>query len=207
MLFALTLASVFIIASPTSAAHLSDGLVGYWPFDDGADPSEEVAHGYDADLHGATFTGTGPSLPGNDDALEFTGDDFVSVGHETELDMTAAYSFSAWLNRGGENTEYRPIFVRGAGDVDDIEVYVQWSTLDLVVAHNRGNGGTFDYVAFEDPPGTLFHLGVTYDGTDVKVYYNGSPAAVRRWCSPGCAPAAAATSTSACGRCCCCGSR
>jgi hypothetical protein len=76
-----------------------------------------------------------------------------------------------------------PIFVRGADDgvthADDIEVYVQHGSKDLIVAHNRTNGGLFDFVGFQDPPlGEWFHLAVVYDGTDVRAYYNGLPAAV-----------------------------
>jgi len=42
--------------------------------------------------------------------------------------------------------------------------------------------GTFDFVGFDNPPvGSLFHLVVTYDGTNVQAYYNDvAPAVVQQ---------------------------
>ncbi|HBV01452.1 MAG TPA: hypothetical protein DEF00_03620 [Candidatus Taylorbacteria bacterium] len=162
------------------AAHPA-GVAGYWAFDDGADPTADVSgHGNNGDVNGgAAFTGAGIApTPGNAFALTFDGvDDFVEIAHDSNLDMTAAYSISLWANVTDIAT-YRPILFRGTTNADDIEVYVQSVSGDLIVAHNRGNGGTFDFVGFDNPPAGLFQLVVTYDGTDVKAYYNGVAAAV-----------------------------
>jgi len=172
---------VFFGMQVALAGHNADGLAGYWTFDDGADPTADISgHGNNGALNGGTvYTTIGtPLVPGNVSALEFDGtDDFVAVAHDDELDMTSAYSISAWVNVTDIAT-YRPILFRGATNANDIEVYVQHTSGDLIVAHNRGNGGGFDYVGFVDPPAGLFHLGVTYDGTNVQAYYDGSPAGV-----------------------------
>lgn len=181
---ALVAALLFAGVLMVNAGHNADGLAGYWPMDDGADPTADLStHSNDGNVMGAAaFTGAGIApVPGNSMALTFDGDDdFVEVAHDDELDMTGAYSLSVWVDIDSvPANEYRPIAFRGATDANDIEVYVQAVSGDLIVAHNRGNGGTIDFVGFEDPPvGSLFHLVVTFDGSDVVAYYDGVAAGV-----------------------------
>src|SRR3989338_3244380 len=170
----IALAIVFVGVQVAFAAHNADGLAGYWSFDDGANPTADTSgHGNNGAVNGgALFSGS---------ALTFDGtDDFVSVAHSSELDMTSAYSVSARVNVTDVPAgTYRPILFRGTTNINDIEVYVQWGSGDLIVAHNRGNGCGFDYVCFDNPPvGTPLHLVVTYGSGIVQAYYDGVPAAV-----------------------------
>lgn len=150
-------------------------VVGLWHLDGNADDSS----GYDnhgIEEGGATYVGGV-----FDQALNFDGeDDYVEVGNDASLDMTNAYTIETWVNLTDvPSNKYRPILFRGTTNSNDIEVYVQANSKDLIVAHNRGNGGTFDYVGFTDPPiGTWFHLAVTFNGSDVQTYYNGASAGV-----------------------------
>lgn len=157
-------------------------LVGYWHFDTNAGADNAVNDGSTATLgvmnDGATRSTTIPTISNNTNSVELDGtDDFVSVAHDAGLDVTSLYTLSAWVNVDDIST-FRPILFRGATDSNDIEVYYQIGN-GLVVAHNRGNGGTFDWVRFVIPPvGSFFHLAVTFDGTDVLAYYDGVAAAV-----------------------------
>src|SRR3989344_6608880 len=136
----LTLAVALAFVPMTFAAHNADGLQGYWSLDDGADPTADTSgHSNDGDVDGsAAFTGTGIApVVGNVSALTFDGvDDFVTVAHDDDLDFTSAYTVSAWVNVTDvpANT-YRPIAFRGTTDANDIEVYVQAISGDLIVAH------------------------------------------------------------------------
>lgn len=160
-----------------------DDLVGYWHFDTNAGAANAVNDGStttDGVMNGdSTRSATVPAVLANNTnsvALDGTGD-FVEVAHDAGLDVTTAYTLGAWVNVD-DNSTYRPIFFRGATDTNDIEVYYQIGN-GLVVAHNRGNGGSFDWVRFVLPPvGSYFHLTVTFDGTDVRAYYDGVAAAV-----------------------------
>lgn len=194
------IAAVFAVGlgfgGPANAFHPS-GPVGYWPFDvDGADPTADVAHGNDATLgsvvgadgsdpaYDCTLANIAPT-PGNVCGLEFDGsDDFGTVPNAQLLDVTSAYTLSAWLSSNDTSLTnvYRPILVRGRNDgtdANDIEVYIQANTKDLIVAVNRDNGGAVDFVGFVDPPlNTIFHLAVRYDGANVNVFYDGVSQAV-----------------------------
>ncbi|MEM6795477.1 MAG: PKD domain-containing protein, partial [Acidobacteriota bacterium] len=171
------------------------GLVGEWSFDQASDPLLGTGPSrYPARL--GSVPGADPNDPayacavgiapvaGNLCALELTGrstdatDDFVSVANEPALDFTAAYTLSGWVRWDSAVNDHRPIFIRGAADgttnANDLEVYIQRNSRDLVVYHNRGNGGSARFVTFRDPPrDQLFHLAVTYDGARVRVYYDG----------------------------------
>ena len=151
---------------------LPSSLVGWWRFNSNADDSS----GYDN--HG-TVIGVedyDPSPMGQ--AFSFGGiGDYVEVAHADSLDMTDAYTIEAWVKvTDVPDNIYRPILFRGTTNANDIEVYVQAKSKGLVVAHNRENGGDFDFVRFVAPPiGTWFHLAVTFDGTDVQAYYDSVP--------------------------------
>jgi len=154
----------------------SPSLVGLWRFNDNADDSSGTIPTNNGTVYGATYV---DSPMGK--ALSFDGtDDYVEVGHADSLDMTSAYTLEAWVNvTDVPSNIYRPIFVRGATDANDIEVYVQAVSNDLIVAHNRGNGGIVDWIAFNDPPlGISFHLAITFAGSDVQAYYNSVAAGV-----------------------------
>jgi len=180
----LMVALVLALALPMASVGASPGpgIVGLWHFDEGSGTtaSDSSGNSNDGTIYGtASWTGSGMF----DGALTFDGiDDYVEVAHDDSLDMTSAYTLEAWVNvTDVPSNIYRPILFRATTDANDIEVYVQAISNDLIVAHNRGNGGTFDYVGFVDPPiGTWFHLAVTFDGTDVRAYYDSTAQAVTK---------------------------
>ena len=152
-------------------------LISWWPGDGN---TNDIADNNPGTLVGGVTFASGQV----GQAFSLDGiNDFVEVQHSDNLDMTAAYTLDAWVKVDeAVVATYRPILVRGASNANDIEVYVQFSSEDLIVAHNRGNGGTFDHVGFADPPkGVLFHLAVVFDGVNVQAYYDGAAAAVTQF--------------------------
>lgn len=129
-------------------------------------------------VNGATFLPTGGQVGG---AFSFDGiDDYVQIAEDTTLAFSDEYSFTSWVRASLPGPgKYHMLFWRGVEGQSDIEVYVQQSTNDLVIVHNRNNGGGFDWVAYEDPPDDQwYHLTVTYDGSQTDVYYDGLPQSV-----------------------------
>ncbi len=181
-------AAIALFATGAALAEPSD-LISVWQFDEDADEFaggvvRDSVDGNDGNIDGAISSSWPGAIFGR--AVDFDGtDDQITVPNVANLDFTAAYTLEAWVNSDDASLTnlYRPIFVRGADDdatnANDIEVYIQANSRDLIVAHNRGNGGTFDFVGFADPPlGAWFHLAVVFDGTDVQAYYNGVLATV-----------------------------
>jgi len=152
------------------------GLVGWWRFSGNGFDSSGTTPPNDGTVYGEIYV-----LSPMGKAFSFGGiGDYVEVAHADSLDMTDAYTIEAWVNVADvPGNIYRPILFRGTKNANDIEVYVQAISKGLVVAHNRENGGTFDFVRFVAPPiGTWFHLAVTFDGTDVQAYYDSVPQTV-----------------------------
>ncbi len=181
-------AAIVLLATGAALAEPSD-LISVWQFDEDADEFasgvvRDSVDGNDGIVDGATSSSGAAAIFGR--AVDFDGtDDQITVPNAANLDFTAAYTLEAWVFSDDVSliNVFRPIFMRGADDdvtnANDIEVYIQANFKDLIVAHNRNNGGTFDFVGFEDPPlGVWFHLAVVFDGTDVLAYYNGVPAGV-----------------------------
>ena len=157
----------FCVPAPTAP-------VSWWPGDGDA---LDIQGANDGTLSGGT--GFAPGRVGQ--AFSFDGvDDFISISGGANLSVTS-YTLEAWVLSTRSTPTHRVIAIRGAGQADDIEVYIQANSNDLIVVHNRGNGGTVDFVGFADPPlASYFHLAVTYDAAsrEVHAYYHAVEAAV-----------------------------
>lgn len=134
------------------------------------------------DFNAGTLTGTTTfnvfaeqPAPATNYALDFDGsNDFVDVPVNASFDYENGYTFEAWVKGPLAGATHRPLFSVGNGSVSDIEVYAQASTNSIVVVHDRGEAATFGGYTYTNPPNNVwYHLAVTYDGSNLKVYYDG----------------------------------
>ncbi|PCJ00453.1 MAG: hypothetical protein COB15_02795 [Flavobacteriales bacterium] len=112
----------------------------------------------------------------NSVGLEFDGsNDYLTASLPTNFPYNTSYTIEAWVKSPlPGNTGHSPIFFVGTAVADDIEIYVQKNTNDLVVAHNRGNGGTLQGATFPDPPNNVwYHLAVVFNGSTIEAFYDG----------------------------------
>ena len=105
------IAAMTLVYAPIAKATLTEGLVGYWSFDDWANPGcDDSGNGHDGTVHGATW------MAGKfGGALSFDGaDNYVSVPDEPALDILEDITISAWvdLTRGGS---YQAIVTKCVG--------------------------------------------------------------------------------------------
>ncbi len=110
-------------------------------------------------------------------AINFDGtNDYLSAAISPSFNYNLGYSYEAWvkLDIAGAGAS-RAIFFTGTSASSNIEIYTQSGSNYLVVVHNRGIVGfTSSGQTFPIPPiNTWFHLAVTYDGSAIKVYYDG----------------------------------
>jgi len=150
------------------------GPVGWWKFDEGEDVT---AH----DFSGNNNTGTMTSMdPPNDwvtgkfeKALDFDGsDDYVAAGTALTDTMESAGSISMWVypdalgglfsrSLGGSWTDERCV----------LNFYSTGGALDLTLSNGTSYWRHLSNSVV--PTGTWTHLVVTWDGTNVKHYFNG----------------------------------
>ena len=170
----------FLMVNPTAEALQ---LVGNWQFEGDYSDSSPLANDLSIAAGSPTFSGTVPAGGFSTQSVSFDGNDQLENTSPTGLDFTSRYTFAGWVKSPVPGSgKYHGIFWRGpSGSVtsSDIEVYTQPSG-QLTVAHNRSNGGVFDYLYYPAPPNdTFYHLAVTYDSSEpyekVKLYYNGVP--------------------------------
>ena len=74
----------------------TDNLAGWWHFD--GDASDSSGNGNTGTISGASYNSSGYFS----DALQFDGDDSVTVADSATLDMTDTITLAAWVNVGGE---------------------------------------------------------------------------------------------------------
>ncbi|MDB4533747.1 T9SS type A sorting domain-containing protein [Vicingaceae bacterium] len=112
----------------------------------------------------------------NSVGLEFDGsNDYLTASLPTNFPYNTSYTIEAWVKSPlPGNAGFYPIFFAGTAVADDIEIYVQKNTNDLVVSHNRGNGGTLQAATFPDPPNNVwYHLAVVFNGSTIEAFYDG----------------------------------
>jgi N-acetylneuraminic acid mutarotase len=121
--------------------------------------------------------GASPPLPPPGNALSFNGSsDFVTVPTSPSLNPTSQITVEAWIKPNAIDASYDGIL----GTWDDVSgnnrTYLLWINNGKVEFYVSHTGSDYPSVASVTTlqPGTWYHLAGTFDGTDLKLYINGS---------------------------------
>lgn len=163
----LSVLSLFIIASLSLANVAEDGLVAYWPFDEGTGKAAEDVTG---NGHDGKFAGAPKWVDGKfGTALEFDGEeDHVVVSDDAAFAIEENITFMAWFSPGDVLTSRRLMVKNNSifvifdfGNKDSIDFLVK---PDNTFAESK----TTDWKV-----GEWYHFAGTFDGKTMKVYVNG----------------------------------
>jgi hypothetical protein len=170
LFYVTSLVLVLSLVGTSSAQNLTAGLVGWWTFDEGSgaiayDSSDK---GNDGTLHGPVEWTTDGKLSG---ALEFTGPyNYVLVPDDPSLSPTDAITIAAWINPSW--TGNNRILQKSTEGSDD-----QYRLLKEGGNNIRFHippAANFEVTGKLPPNGEWTHLAATYDGSMIRVYFNGA---------------------------------
>lgn len=160
-----------------------DGLVAYWPLDEGGGPAvNDLVGGHIGfSSGGVTFNSSAGLIKG---ALSFDGvDGMIDVGTPSELQILGNVSVSAWINIDTIQ-DNEVIYYMGGGDLETEvtnELYLlRWNTAagnDLEYKHEYGAVGTNSNHVFDTnlSASTWYHTVLVRDGSaqTVALYLDG----------------------------------
>jgi hypothetical protein len=153
----------------------ADGLVAYWPLDEGSGSTAHDCHqGIDGVFGGdASRPAWGSRGSGSD--LEFTNDAYVTFGIQSRLALTGPFTVAGWFRADNDPTDDTSLFwnFAGVGVEGGFEITLD-SANNFYAQVGDGTGSTI--VAFSVPPfGLWVHAAVVYEpGVRFETFINGA---------------------------------
>jgi hypothetical protein len=172
------------------------GLVGYWNFNErnGTFVADSSGYGNDGTLYNESVICSGGDCPTWIDgkygsALSFDGaNDYVNVGTGSGLDLTEAFTLEMWYKPISIQTGTKTIVGRGL-TTSDVGGYA------IKIEDGKFRGYFYDSSWHYTPlssitasPGTWYHIVLTYDKANLKLYLNGNLDSSTQFTSPVNAP-------------------
>ncbi len=145
---------------------IREGLVAYWRFDEGSGTTAHDTH------HIAKSDNKEGSVFGN--ALSFDGvDDYVELPNSDSLDITDEITVEAWVKLKEVASGQRQKVIAGKFDGDCDPYALIYDNVDYYVGFKlSANSVTVPHYSYT-PDNKWHHLVGTYDGKDVKFYFDG----------------------------------
>jgi len=139
-------------------------MVSWWP---GDNSPIDIAGSNAGTLVGNTTYADGKV----GEAFSFDGDgDYVSVGHDDSLNMTNAITVDAWIRPSGTGLNNGIILMKNY-----LKYGLIWLPGTGKITFSLDIGGWADHLSTSTVPvGEWTHVAGTYDGSNVKIYINGS---------------------------------
>ncbi len=145
---------------------LGADLVGEWKFDNNTNDSS----GYE---NNGTM-GDDPSYVDGmfGKALEFDGNDYVSIPDSDFLDLTELGTIEVWAKKNSQK-HYQMYITKGIASANTGYQLMDYGTTGRIVLRwgSDGNNIVTDEVV---PTDKWYHIVGTYDGSDLRIYLNGS---------------------------------
>lgn len=173
-------AGTTIAADGYGIGSLTDGLLLYYPFDEGSGTTatDSTELGRDGNIVGATYAGSGQvgsdalTLDGTDDYVGIDGDGDGTTDDAFAEDMTAGHAMSAFINI--PNTSSRQVMFGGSGSVATWEWRIETDGTQEVVVFGTSNGKASSTSTVST--GVYEHVAYIYDATDdeFRFYLNGT---------------------------------
>lgn len=156
-----------IVTTPDSYTYLENGLVAYYPFTGNADDESEFFVN-DGTVFGAT---PATDIRGNaDNAYQFDGsNDYIDCSKDASLDVSESVSITAWINLASFSSE-GSILSKRIEDNEGYQLKISNSPQLQVVL----NTSLKAFTSFSGYDNQWVFVAATSDGTDVKLFINGT---------------------------------
>ena len=154
----------------TWTADLNVDLVSYWKLNVGSSNQIDSVNSNDGTVDGATYTASG-KIGG---AYNFDGtNDRINISNDASFNSLSAYSISAWIYRDGTSDDF--IFSKLEDSTEHNKNYEFGIESNKIFLLN-GNGGGYNKVLGTSTlsSSTWYFVVGVWDGTDIKVYLDGS---------------------------------
>jgi hypothetical protein len=151
-------------------------LVGHWAMEESSGATvliDSSSYGNDANVSGSLVKVTGQ----RGHAQEFDGlVDYALVPDDVSLDITSAITLAAWIKPSKLGTQY---IIKKAtqGGIDGYELSLSLGGIVFVRFNQATSGNTYrinSTVTYPTDGNTWMHIAATYDGTEIKIYINGT---------------------------------
>jgi len=162
---------------------LADNPVGYWRLGEATGTStafDSKATNQGLYVNGPTLAQTGGLNLDADTAVGFDGvNDRADLGDVHGFTGTSPFTLEAWLKPGTPIDEYRRVIAKEGSNKAGWHLYLQatsFSTPNGIAFGRCDAAGACDAVGsgFGLQAGTWYHVAVTYDGANLRIYVNGT---------------------------------